>query len=98
MHPPLLFTPKKTNVMTYIHLHISDNNESNPSLHEEQPPATAARSGPGRMFPTHWQALYKWKFSRKKQNKTKQNNDNNSKNNLSLSLLTLYFRPDRSLP
>ena len=30
--------------------------------------------------------------------KKKQNNDNNSKNNLSLSLLALYFRPDRSLP
>ena len=82
--------------MTSIYLHVFDNNESNPSFHEEQLLAIAARSGFGWMFLTHWQALYKWKFSRKK--KTKQNNDNNSKNNLSLSLLTLYFRPDRSLP
>ena len=86
MHFILLFTPKKINVMTSIYLHVFDNNESNPSFHEEQLLAIAARSGFGWMFLTHWQALYKWKFSRKK-NKTKQNNDNNSKNNLSLSLL-----------
>ena len=73
MHFILLITPKKINVMTSIYLHVFDNNESNPSFHEEQLLAIAARSGFSWMFLTHWQALYKWKFSRKKkQNKTKQ--------------------------
>ena len=41
--------------MTYIYLHIFENNESNPSFHEEQLQllAIAARSGFGRMFFTH---------------------------------------------
>ena len=73
MHFFSAFHSKKINAMTYIYLHIFDNNESNPSFHEEQLQllAIAARSGFGRMFFTHWQALYKWKISRKK-NKTKQ--------------------------
>ena len=71
MHFFSAFHSKKINAMTYIYLHIFDNNESNPSFHEEQLLAIAARSGFGRMFFTHWQALYKWKISRKKkQNKT----------------------------
>ena len=63
--------------MTYIYLYIFDNNESNPSFHDEQLLAIAARSGFGWMFFTHWQVLNKWKISRQK-TKTKQNNDNNS--------------------
>ena len=71
MHFFSAFHSKKINAMTYIYLHIFDNNESNPSFHEEQLLAIAARSGFGWMFLTHWQALYKWKISRKKkQNKT----------------------------
>ena len=53
--------------MTYIYLHIFDNNESNPSFHKEQLLAIAGRGGFGW---THWQALYMRKISRKK----KQNN------------------------
>ena len=42
----------------------------------------------------HWQAVYKWKLPHTQKN----NNNKNRKNNLNLSLLTSYFRTDRSLP
>ena len=36
--------------MIYFYLHVFDNNDSNPSFHEEQLPAIAADSGFGWMF------------------------------------------------
>ena len=56
--------------MIYFYLHVFDNNDSNPSFHEEQLPAIAADSGLAGCFLTHRQAVYKWKLSRKKEKTT----------------------------
>ena len=45
--------------MIYFYLHVFDNNDSNPSFHEEQLPAIAADSGLAGCFLTHRQAVYK---------------------------------------
>ena len=53
----------------FISNNTSDNNDSNPSFHEEQLPTIAAHSGFGWnffFFFTHQQALHEWKLLRQK--------------------------------
>ena len=93
------FLSKQINIMINFYLYVSDNNDSNPSFHEEQLPAIAARRGSWWMFSHASQAVYKWKLSRKNNNNNNNNsnnnnnnnNSNNSKNNSNLSLLMLYL-------
>ena len=88
------FCLKQINIICF-YLCVFDNSNSNPSFHEEQPrllPLQLAVTLAGFHF-THWLAVCKWKLSHQKTN-----NSNISKNNLNLSLLMLYFRPDQSLP
>ena len=60
--------------MIYFYLHVFDNNDSNPSFHEEQLPAIAADSGFGWMFShTSTGSLQVKTFTQKKKN----NNNNN---------------------
>ena len=44
------FLSKQINIMINFYLYVSDNNDSNPSFHEEQLPAIAARRGSWWMF------------------------------------------------
>ena len=82
------FLSKQINIMINFYLYVSDNNDSNPSFHEEQLPAIAARRGSWWMF-SHAStgSLQVKTFTQKKNN----NNSNNSKNNSNLSLLMLYL-------
>ena len=71
------FHSKQINIMTYFYSYVFDNNDSNPSLHEEQLPAIAARSGFCWLF-SHAStgSLQVKTFTRKKDNN---NNSNKSK-------------------
>ena len=78
-----------------------NNNDSNPSFHEEQLPTIATRSGFAWMF-SHASTcrLQVRTFTQKKKkqkNNSNSNNSNDSINNSNLSLLLILFRPDRSL-
>ena len=80
--------------MIYFLFYVFDNNDSNPPFHEERLPAIAASSDFGWMF-SHAStgSLQEKTFT---QEKKKNDNSNISKNSSNLSLLMLYFRPDRS--
>ena len=91
------FLSKQINIMINFYLYVSDNNDSNPSFHEEQLPAIAARRGSWWMF-SHAStgSLQVKTFTQKKNNNNSNNNNNNnnsnnSKNNSNLSLLMLYL-------
>ena len=75
-------------------------NDSNPSFHEEQLPAIATRSGFAWMF-SHASTcrLQVRTFTQKKKNKktTATVTTRTTVNNSNLSLLLIFFRPDRSL-
>ena len=89
----LLFTQNKLITTTAIHR----------SMKNSFPPLRHAAALLG-CFLTHRHAGYRWELSRrqKKQqknnsNSNNSNNSNNSINNSNLSLLLIFFRPDRSL-
>ena len=85
----LLFTQNKLITTTAIHRSMKNNF---PALWH-----AAALLG---CFLTHRHAGYRWELSRRKKkqkNNSNSNNSNDSINNSNLSLLLIFFRPDRSL-
>ena len=87
------FHSKKINLMINFLLYVFDKNDSNPPFHKERLPAIAGSSDFGWMF-SHAStgSLQVKTFTQEKKN----DNNNISKNSSNLSLLMLYFRPDRS--
>ena len=85
----LLFTQNKLIKTTAIHR----------SMKNSFPPLRHAAALLG-CFLTHRHAGYRWELSRRKKkqkNNSNSNNSNDSINNSNLSLLLIFFRPDRSL-
>ena len=68
--PCFLFFNQNKSIKTFSYLYVFDNNDSNPSFHEEQHLAIGVRSGFGRILLTHRQAVDKRKLSSKKNKKT----------------------------